>query len=93
MMGEVMDMLWDDPVTKGLAKSLDVAALRQKVVAQNIANLNTPGYKRSYVVFSEELARARERLSLRLTEPRHIPGGEISGGTPGEGGKVDFPAL
>jgi flagellar basal-body rod protein FlgB len=79
MMGEVMDMLWDDPVTKGLVKSLDVAALRQKVVAQNIANLNTPGYKRSYVVFSEELARARERLSLRLTHPRHIPGGEISG--------------
>jgi flagellar basal-body rod protein FlgB len=65
-------VLWDDPVTRGLAKNLDVAALRQQVIAQNIANLNTPGYKRSYVVFSEELSRARENLPLKITDPRHM---------------------
>jgi flagellar basal-body rod protein FlgB len=72
-------MLWNDPVTKGLVKSLDVAALRQKVTAQNIANLNTPGYKRSYVAFSEELSKAREKLSLQATNPRHLPGRDING--------------
>jgi flagellar basal-body rod protein FlgB len=67
-------MLWDDSITKGLTKSLDVAALRQKVTAQNIANLNTPGYKRSYVSFSEELSKAREKLFLKTTDPRHLSG-------------------
>lgn len=66
-------MLGDDPLAGSLAKSLDVAALRQKVTAQNIANLNTPGYKRSYVTFSAELKQARERLPLRRTNPRHLP--------------------
>lgn len=72
-------MLFDDPLTRGLVKSLDVAALRQQVIAQNIANLNTPGYKRSYVVFSEELSRAREKLSLRTTNDRHLPGKDAGG--------------
>ncbi len=72
-------VLWNDSVTKGLTKSLDAAALRQKVTAQNIANLNTPGYKRSYLVFSEELARARETFSLKKTDPRHLPGKDRGG--------------
>jgi len=67
-------MLWNDPVTAGLIKSLDVAALRQQVIAQNIANLNTPGYKRSFVAFSEELKRARQQASLWRTHERHLPG-------------------
>lgn len=67
-------MLWNDAVTEGLARSLDAAALKQKVTAQNIANLNTPGYKRSYVSFSAELGMAREKLSLKRTDPRHLPG-------------------
>ncbi len=68
-------MLWNDPVLGGLAKSLDVAALRQKVTAQNLANLNTPGYKRSYVVFSEELGKAKEKLDLKKTDQRHLSAG------------------
>jgi len=72
-------MLWNDPLTGALIKSLDVAALRQKVIAQNIANLNTPNYKRSYVSFSEELSRARGRLSLKTTNPRHFPAPGVAG--------------
>ncbi len=67
-------MLWDDPVIGGLTKSLDIAASRQKVTAQNIANLNTPGYKRSYVAFHEKLSKARDKLSLKTTKPRHLSG-------------------
>ncbi|WP_042275362.1 flagellar basal body rod protein FlgB [[Clostridium] dakarense] len=35
--------------------SLDATDLRGKVIANNIANANTPGYKRKYVSFEESL--------------------------------------
>lgn len=69
-------MLDNDYLTNALQKGLDVAALRQKVTAQNIANLNTPGYKRSYVSFSAELERAQKGLLLHKTNPRHFPRSE-----------------
>ena len=66
-------MFWNDPITGALIGSLDRASLQQKVTAQNIANLNTPGYKRSYIEFSEELNRAK--LSLKRTNPGHLAAG------------------
>ncbi|MBI5756902.1 MAG: flagellar basal body rod protein FlgB [Planctomycetales bacterium] len=39
-----------------LAKMVDVANLRHKVLAQNVANVNTPGYRRLNVQFDEALA-------------------------------------
>ena len=41
--------------------------LQQKVTANNLANLNTPGYKRFYVTFKKGQA---EKLSN--TNPRHF---------------------
>ncbi len=67
-------MFWNDQLLRGLADGLDTAALRQKVTANNLANLNTPGFKRSYVLFNAELEKARSRLSLTRTNPRHYPG-------------------
>ena len=72
-------MLIDDPLTRSLIRSLDTAALRQKVTAQNLSNLNTPGYKRSYVVFSEELNRAKASISLQKTNPGHLSGRDQHG--------------
>jgi flagellar basal-body rod protein FlgB len=43
-----------------LAKLLDVSHLRHEVIAQNVANVNTPGYHRQEVQFEEALARALE---------------------------------
>ncbi|MBA4065313.1 MAG: flagellar biosynthesis protein FlgB [Isosphaera sp.] len=40
-----------------LARTLDAAALRHRVIAQNVANVNTPGYRRREVAFEAELAR------------------------------------
>jgi len=40
-----------------LQKVLDTATLRHKVIANNIANVNTPGYHRREVCFQDELAR------------------------------------
>jgi len=34
-----------------LAKGLGTAALRHKVISNNIANVNTPGFKRQVVSF------------------------------------------
>lgn len=44
-----------DVTYKVIKKSLDASALRQKVIANNIANINTKGFKRSEVAFEETL--------------------------------------
>ena len=44
-----------------LKKGLDASALRQRVTAQNVSNINTPGFKRSSVSFEENLNRALEQ--------------------------------
>jgi flagellar basal-body rod protein FlgB len=41
-----------------LSRLLDVAALRQDVIAQNVANVNTPGYRTQEVAFEEALRQA-----------------------------------
>jgi len=48
----------DDPNLGLLQKMLDAASLRHRVVANNIANVNTPGYQRRVVHFREQLAQA-----------------------------------
>ena len=44
-----------------LKKGLDASALRQRVTAQNVSNINTPGFKRSSVSFEGNLNRALEQ--------------------------------
>ncbi len=44
-----------DLTSKSLAKTLDASALRQRAISNNIANVETPGYRRSYVAFEDEL--------------------------------------
>ncbi|MCU0703621.1 MAG: flagellar basal body protein [Fimbriiglobus sp.] len=41
-----------------LSRVMDAAALRQRVIAQNVANVNTPGYRRLTVEFEDELGKA-----------------------------------
>jgi flagellar basal-body rod protein FlgB len=47
-----------DSSSQILSKVLDLAAQRQRVLSNNLANLNTPGFLRSDLNFSEELAGA-----------------------------------
>lgn len=42
-----------------LARAMDSYSLRQKVTASNIANADTPNYKRHEVLFEEELQQAQ----------------------------------
>jgi len=59
-----------------LKAGLDISSLRHKVLAANIANVNTPGYKRMDVDFKTALNRAMdntEQITGIRTNPCHIP--------------------
>ncbi|HUO59290.1 MAG TPA: flagellar basal body protein [Candidatus Acidoferrales bacterium] len=47
--------LIDTTLTQSLARYLDATAARQAVVANNIANIDTPGYKALDTNFSDQL--------------------------------------
>ncbi|WP_353683633.1 flagellar basal body rod protein FlgB [Thermodesulfovibrio sp. 3907-1M] len=49
-----------DTTIKILEKVMDICAYRQKILASNIANADTPGYKAKDINFQEELKRAFE---------------------------------
>lgn len=48
-------------------KSLDAGMLRSRVIANNIANVNTPGFKRLEVSFEEHLSKALDKTRLKGT--------------------------
>ncbi|MFH0774213.1 MAG: flagellar basal body rod protein FlgB [bacterium] len=65
-----------------MKKGLDTAGLRHDVISNNIANINTPGFKRSSVLFSEELSKASGKgLEAKLLHPKHISFGGKSNET------------
>jgi len=55
-------------------KSLDAAMLRSRVIANNIANITTPGFKRVEVSFEDELRKALDKSKLKgsRTDFKHI---------------------
>lgn len=63
-----------------LWKSLDASAMRQKAIANNIANVNTPGYQRIEVEFESELRKALDptRLQGAMTQEGHMEIGRPS---------------
>ena len=68
-------------VTELLEQGLKVSALRGKTVASNIANLDTPGYRRKAVRFEELLQRVLtgtgqadlRKIQAQVFEPRSTP--------------------
>jgi flagellar basal-body rod protein FlgB len=57
-----------------LLRSMDASSLRQKAIADNVANVNTPGYKRVEVSFENELSKALDPNQLQgaRTDPGHM---------------------
>ena len=58
------------------ANLLDLRQRRQDVVAANVANADTPGYKAKRVNFEEEMLRAYpppDQLAMSRTSGQHIP--------------------
>ncbi len=62
-----------------LHRSMDVSQLRNDVIANNIANADTPNFKRTVVNFESELKYALDEAALpprfraALTDEQHIP--------------------
>jgi flagellar basal-body rod protein FlgB len=59
-------------------RAMDARSMRQDIIANNLANAEVPGFKRSDLSFESELKRALESgqqkptLELTLTNPGHI---------------------
>ncbi|TYO95490.1 flagellar basal body rod protein FlgB [Desulfallas thermosapovorans] len=66
-----------DTISTILAKQMDACTLRQKVIANNVANVNTPGFKKSRVNFQQHLREAlgSGSFAMRTTNVRHIAAG------------------
>ena len=90
MLGEQMFQQTPIPV---MLKTLDAGMLRSRVIANNIANINTPGYQRVEVNFEDELKKALDKSSVRgvRTNEKHLPigGMDLSGVNPSAYKPVD----
>jgi flagellar basal-body rod protein FlgB len=73
----ILDSLFGEHAAR-LQRSLGKTTERQSLLLGNLANVNTPGYKRKDMDFSLALAEAENspRVTLRVTDPRHIGGEE-----------------
>jgi len=70
---------WGDPTLYVLKMATDAAALRQRVIADNVANADTPRFKKSKVIFEELLKEALSRgggLKMAASDPRHMGAGK-----------------
>ncbi|WP_231881809.1 flagellar basal body rod protein FlgB [Anaerosporomusa subterranea] len=71
-----MNILSSAPHAALLEQAIAAASVRHKVIADNIANVNTPGFKRSEVRFEdalrEEMDSKKKKLPMSITHERHI---------------------
>ncbi len=76
----MIERLFSDPAMTVLRKALDASTMNHEVIANNLANIDTPGFKRSEVVFHDKLqaalravAGSADSLQGVRTDPAHIP--------------------
>jgi flagellar basal-body rod protein FlgB len=55
-----------------IERGLDYASLNQKVISQNIANVDTPNYKAKSVDFKSVLHNSIHQLEAKKTDSRHF---------------------
>ena len=78
----MLDQIMKSPTFDYLERGLSAANLRHEVIADNLANINTPNFKRSEVVFEELLAKEiygddGDKLPLVRTHDKHLPVGKF----------------
>lgn len=82
MLGQIDDMC------KFYEKALDAASLRQKVISENLANINTPGYQAKEVAFEETMKNvvaqegfvnknSAKKFTAQVSDDRHIKFGHF----------------
>lgn len=77
--------VFDSVTTVALTSALDGLALRQRTIASNIANVNTPGYHAKKVAFEDALAASVsagegrvEATTERSMEPTRLNGNNVN---------------
>jgi flagellar basal-body rod protein FlgB len=85
----VLGYLNRDLTIQVMEKGLDVASLRHRVISNNIANVATPGFKKSKVTFEEYLAKVVKRgaTDLRSVKPSIV---RVNTGMKEDGNNVDI---
>jgi flagellar basal-body rod protein FlgB len=80
----VLRSLLFSPQLNVLENSLAASSLRHKVISNNIANVNTPGFKKSDVVFESKLQEAltNHKLAMSQTNEKHLSGSQNSNFAP-----------
>ena len=61
-----------------IKQGLKASTLRGEAIANNVANINTKGYKKSYVTFEENLKSEKENIVLKQTNSMHIKDDNVS---------------
>ena len=75
----MLQQIMNSPTMDYMQRGLAAANLRQEVISDNIANVNTPKFKRSDVVFESLLAKElgldddKKKLKMVRTRDRHLP--------------------
>ena len=70
-------MSWiETPIMQKLSGYLDLAAYRQTLIASNLANVDTPGYRTRDINFDKEMRQAEEQFRHAAPSPRVI---EVAG--------------
>lgn len=74
---DIRNYLFGGLTRQTVYKSLDASALRGRVIAENLANVDTPGYQRKEVLFEDQLKKALEKkLPGEITQPSHMEFGK-----------------
>lgn len=75
----MLQQIMNSPTMDYMQRGLAAANLRQEVISNNIANVNTPKFKRSDVIFESLLAKElgldddEKKLKMVRTHDRHLP--------------------
>ncbi len=73
-------MNWlNNPVNSMLEKSLDALWLRNQAINENIANADTPNYKRKYVEFEDVLKEQVDNIQSEMKKGTSFTKGKING--------------
>ncbi|PLX69233.1 MAG: flagellar basal body rod protein FlgB [Denitrovibrio sp.] len=71
-----MQNVFDRMKIDKLSLGVDIAATKNRVIAENIANMDTPGYKAKDIKFDNVMQEALgngKKLPLERTNEKHIP--------------------
>lgn len=80
----MIDRLFGNQTMSVLSNAMRATDLEHQVISHNLANIDTPGFKRSEVLFQSTLAAAlraqadgSDQLPGTRTHPEHLPIGDV----------------